>query len=187
MEETGASDLEAFALCAPPLRLSHSTMPVWFQRHVSPAILRGYRPADRSMLFYMVSLAWIQNETINVWTHLAGALTFAIQLCGAAHAVDDPYIVTYRLAACICFAISAGFHLLMPLSERAYVRLQRCDFAAIFVLIGGTAIPFYSIEYDCRHDLLAAALCCTAVLTVLLAGLVGHGSHSAVLSTEVRR
>ena len=181
---SGESEL-SYAICVPPLPTSHDTMPAWFQSHVSPAIVRGYRPAGQSPRFYVTSLTWLTNETINIWSHLTGAVAFAAQLCGAARAVDDPYLITYRLAAFTCFAFSTAFHLLMPFSERVYVRLQRGDFAAIFVLIGGTAIPFYSLQYDCHRDLLAAALSCTAVLTVLLAGVVG--SSQAWFSKDTPR
>ena len=115
----------------------------------------------------------MQNESVNAWTHLAAALAFAVQLLGASGATGDPYLIAYRCLAFACFAASSTFHLLMPFSEGAYVRLQRADFASIFLLIGGTAIPFYSIEYDCRRDLLAVAVACTAVVTLLLASLVG--------------
>ena len=41
------------------------------------------------------------------------------------------------------------------------------------MLIGGTALPYYRVEYDCHQPLLATTVSCTLVLTLLLAGLVG--------------
>ena len=61
----------------------------------------------------------------------------------------------------------------MPVNERVYARLQRIDYASIFVLIGVSAIPWYSVEYACSNSLEIAAVVTTAAVCLLLAWLVG--------------
>jgi adiponectin receptor len=152
--------------------LLHKEMPAWFRSRVSTTIVLGYRPAERPLLYYIRSTAWLSNETINVWSHLSGALIFLVLLA----LCDDPFLATYNCAAALCFAISASFHVLMPYSDKVYDRMQRLDYAAIFVLIGISAVPWYTIELNCHAELQLAAVASTAVLMLLLACLVGTQS-----------
>ena len=157
-------------LCSHEL-LRHEEMPGWFQKLHGPAIRLGYRPTSSSRLFYISTLCSLHNETLNIWSHLIGVLLFCTLLI-AGDRQDDPYMIAYRLASAGCFLSSSLYHLFLPLSERVYVRLQRLDYAAIFVLIGVSAIPYYSIEYACHPPLELAAVITTTAMMLLLAFLV---------------
>jgi len=152
--------------------LRHDDMPSWFQRLHGPAIQIGYRPTTRSASFYLSTLVSLHNETMNIWSHVLGVVAFVVLLIFGDRA-DDLYMITYRLASAATFLASAAYHTLLPINERVYARLQRLDYAAIFILIGASAIPYYSIEYACSATLELAAVVTTAAMMLVLAFLVG--------------
>lgn len=157
-------------LCAPThLLLHHGSLPPWFQRRHGSAIQLGFRPTDHSFTFYLASLCSLHNETVNIWSHLIGSLAFLSLLFDD----SDSYMIAYRLASAACFFTSAMYHTFMPANERVYARLQRLDYASIFVLIGVSAIPWYSVEYACSRTLELVAVVSTAGMIILLAWLVG--------------
>jgi predicted membrane channel-forming protein YqfA (hemolysin III family) len=178
--------------------LRHEDMPPWFQRlHGSSSIRIGYRPASRPLFFYAGTLFTLHNELVNAWSHIFGVMLFGVEL-----ATSDPRdlsMLSYRLAAAACFLVSATYHIFLPYSERHYARLQRADYATIFVLIGMSAVvrgpanerlcrcgrkrrtrvrctpaqPYYAVEYNCHTGMEAAAVAVTLVAMTLLALLVG--------------
>lgn len=149
--------------------LRHEELPEWFRQRVAPIIVLGYRPTDRPKLYYTRSLFWpISNESVNVWTHGLGGCVFLAQ----AAAETDPWLMVYEAAAALCFLVSATNHLLGPTSETTYDRLTRADYAAIFLLIGVSALPWFTVELHCHPELQAAAVCSTGFLALLLAWLV---------------
>ena len=154
-------------LCSPTL--PHEAMPPWFHAVASPSILRGYRATDQRLFFYVVSALYPHNESINIWSHLLGTCAF---ITLAIDNSDDVYLVLYCLAAAACFIISSSFHLLLPSSKALYTRLQRLDYASIFVLIGSSAIPYYSVEYKCHSNLELVAVITTAMIMAVLAVVV---------------
>ena len=170
-------DSASVILCSQDL-LDHSELPAWFQALHGPSIRRGYRPVLRSKTFYLASLLTMHNETMNIWSHFAGCATFAV-LLAVGDRTDDVYMIAYRIASAVCFLISACYHTFMPISEHAYLRLQRLDYAGIFILIGVSAIPYYSIQYACSPSLELAAVATTSTMMLLLAFLVSTASWFA--------
>ena len=152
--------------------LLHEDMPTWFQRLHGPTILVGYRPTQKPLRFYFHTLWSLHNETLNVWTHLIGAAVF-IALLFAGSTRRDGYMIAYRGASAACFVASSSYHLFLPVSEEVYTRLQRLDYAAIFILIGASAIPYYSVQYKCHQSLELLAVLSTTVMMLVLAILVG--------------
>ena len=48
--------------------------------YMYPYIKTGYRRRYQDYRYYLKSLFWMHNETINIWTHLLGSITFFILL-----------------------------------------------------------------------------------------------------------
>jgi predicted membrane channel-forming protein YqfA (hemolysin III family) len=144
--------------------LRHSDMPGWFRKVVAPTIVMGYRPAEQTAAFYVSSLCWLSNESVNIWTHLLGACYFIAALA----AVRDPYVAAYDTTALLCLSSSACFHLFMPYGELTYTRLQRADYAGIFILIGGSSIPIQSVQLFCHPLLQMVAVSLSAIAMVAL-------------------
>ena len=44
--------------------------------YMYPYVKTGYRRRYQDAKYYLQSLFWWNNETLNIWTHLLGALTF---------------------------------------------------------------------------------------------------------------
>eukprot|EP00310_Coccolithus_braarudii_P022636 CAMPEP_0183338642 /NCGR_PEP_ID=MMETSP0164_2-20130417/5862_1 /TAXON_ID=221442 /ORGANISM="Coccolithus pelagicus ssp braarudi, Strain PLY182g" /LENGTH=301 /DNA_ID=CAMNT_0025508521 /DNA_START=84 /DNA_END=990 /DNA_ORIENTATION=+ len=169
MSDSGVTRPTAFVVagvCSHGL-LQYTDMPAWFRQMNGPGMISGYRPAERPPTFYFGTLCTLHNEFVNVWSHLIGAFA-CIGLAFDDH-VGDGYVLAYRLASSGCFATSAVFHLFMPYSERACAILLRLDYAAIFILIGVSCIPFYTIEYNCHARLQNAAIWTTSVMMLALA------------------
>ena len=49
-------------------------MPTWMNSN--KYILSGYRPIKKPLCYYSKSIFRVHNETINIWTHVLGSLTF---------------------------------------------------------------------------------------------------------------
>ena len=138
-----------------------AALPAW-QRD-NAFIHSGYRPQSSSYRGSLASLAHLHNETVNILTHLFGALLFL--LLGLLALVDAPssfpryYTPRYaqaspqdvRVLACFfggavaCLGISAGYHTFSNHSP-AVARLgNQLDYLGIVLLIWGSFIP--SIHY----------------------------------------
>lgn len=154
---------------ARPDLLPLDDLPQWLVQLHGPSIRLGYRPAQRPLYYYFGSLFEWHNEFINAWSHLFGAMIFVLQICIQPL---DAYMLCYRLGAVGCFFTSVSYHIFYPLNAGVYARLQRADYAGIFVLIGVSAIPYYSVEFYCQPRLEAAAVATTAVAMLVLAALV---------------
>jgi hypothetical protein len=103
----------------------------------------------------MRSIFAMHNETVNIWSHLVASLYFLA--CVSVRTSSDVFLLAYNLCALACFVSSVLFHVFMPQSVSVYTRLQRIDYAGIFVLIGGSSIPIYSIQLRCYPAVETAA------------------------------
>lgn len=125
------------------------------------------------------SLFRLHNETLNIWTHLLPALYFtwrlistvatelpALQLDPAdsagshsqhqslsATASDFACFAFFYLSACVCFYLSALYHLLGCCSFDAHACLYRCDVSGILALIVGSYVPALHYAFRCRPHL----------------------------------
>ena len=91
-------------------------------------IQSGYRPATNSYRGSLASLARLHNESVNIWTHLVGALVFAAAglfvyavaapRVESATAADLLVWACFFASACTCLGMSATFHTLSNHSDR---------------------------------------------------------------------
>lgn len=128
-------------------------LPTW-QRD-NHYIHTGYRPASNSYSKSAASLGYLHNETVNVYTHLIGAVVAAIAAgyFYAAikprfrYATDEDVMVfgCFFLGAVVCLGMSATYHLVSNHSESVAGFGNRLDYMGIVSLIWGSFVP--SIYY----------------------------------------
>lgn len=115
----------------------------------------GYRPASNSYSTSAQSLGYLHNESVNIYTHLIGAIIAAISAVYMYAAIrprfqyasDEDVLVfgCFFLGAVVCLGMSATYHLISNHSERVAKMGNRLDYMGIVCLIWGSFIP--SIYY----------------------------------------
>ena len=131
----------------------------------------GYRPASNSYVRSAASLAYLHNETVNIYTHLVGAVgalcaggaiayeslaTLRDQWFVARVAVDSADVSDVLAFACFfggaaaCLSLSATYHLLSNHSHAVARWGNALDYLGIVALIWGSFVP--SIYYGFRDE-----------------------------------
>lgn len=133
-------------------------LPAWQQDN--HFIRGGYRPASGSFLKSFHSLGYLHNETVNVYSHLFGAILAilaAILLFSALgkryHFADrdDVLVLTcYFIGAVACLGMSATYHMISNHSEVVAKFGNKLDYLGIVSLIWGSFIP--TVYYGFRND-----------------------------------
>lgn len=126
-----------------------------------PFILTGYRLPNQPWRYYLASVLWLHNETLNVWTHaigcvlvLARALLLVWQLGGLGAPRAWP-VLGFALGCCVNNLLSSSAHLLHSRSPRHHYVLYILDYAGI---------TFYSLAngvgamYSCSHPAVFARM-----------------------------
>lgn len=130
-----------------------SEVPAWIQDNAH--IHTGYRPASGSYQKSAASLGYLHNESVNIWSHLLGAL---IASCTAivlyyvvrprfamANTEDVMVFSCFFLGAIACLGMSATYHTILNHSAVVAKFGNRLDYVGIVTLIWGSFIP--SIHY----------------------------------------
>jgi adiponectin receptor len=104
--------------------LPYESIPIWMQ--VDPCIRRGYRAELKTSRACMLSLFYVHNESVNIWSHFAPALVHLFLLVQGARgawedngreisAMDTAMVQLYILSAIICLlssvSVSTAAHL----------------------------------------------------------------------------
>lgn len=120
-----------------------------------------YRSPSESIVGSVLSLFQLHNETINVWTHLLGAM-FAIYLIYYTfHKLYREYTTTsihdliflnsFLIGSIICFGSSTIFHLLSNHSSTVYSFWNRMDHLGIVIFIVSSSVtPIFYYFYTQR-------------------------------------
>ncbi|UNI19528.1 hypothetical protein JDV02_005710 [Purpureocillium takamizusanense] len=179
--QSGAGNLGLHGLVAPSKLLFFHEIPSWQQDN--EFILSGYRPTSGSVWISVASLLYVNNQTINTYSHLIGAVIFALlpfyfyyyvfNLPPNAENVDLLVICIYSYGVAVCFAFSSTFHLLWNHSQNFAKFCNKLDYVGILVLMWGAGIPTIYYGFFCNPRLQVlywsttsgAALCC-AVFTL---------------------
>ncbi|KAI0194300.1 mPR-like GPCR protein [Xylaria flabelliformis] len=153
-----ATAIESTESCKSGL-ISYEELPAWHQDN--PFIRHGYRPISRSTIACLRSLAFLHNETLNIYTHLIPAA--AALFVGVAWVlsylrqryvdvgVSDYAILAFLLsAAAACLGISSAYHTLMSHSRDVEARWLRLDFVGIIILIVGSFVSGIHVEFWCE-------------------------------------
>lgn len=118
-------------------------LPAWMRDN--EFIHSSYRPEVFSYLHCFDSLFYMHNETVNIYSHLIGAVLFAVvalsSLAFGMEHVDtmrweDIFVLAmFLLGAVLCLGLSALFHTFSCHSEQVSASWNRCDYVGIVFLI----------------------------------------------------
>ena len=145
----------------------------------------GYRPASNSYVRSIASLTYLHNETVNIYTHLVGALgalyAGAVAASVRAAALRDAWLVV-RMAvdsadmcdvlafacffggAATCLGLSATYHLLSNHSQAVARWGNALDYIGIVALIWGSFVP--SIFYGFKDEPMLAQTYWTMITVI---------------------
>lgn len=140
--------------------LSNAQVPAW---HAESFILTGYRPATHSVKFCLESLAYLHNETANIYTHLIPALVSAVLATRVswyfrtafptATRSDRLVFEIYLATSVLCFAVSSLYHTLRCHSRYYNDLWLRIDYVAILFQILGSFVSGIYIGFYCEPQL----------------------------------
>ncbi|KAF9234270.1 HlyIII-domain-containing protein [Melanogaster broomeanus] len=141
------------------LTLSWDEIPAW-QRD-NEYILGGYRRVQNGWSGCVASIfGYFHNETVNIHSHLWGAVlflvllaTFQSKLVGAyetATWIDTCVFTIFLFSAVFCLSASAAFHASTCHSERVSAKCHALDYTGIIVLTVGSFVPCIFYGFYCE-------------------------------------
>jgi len=146
---------------AEALTVLWNDLPTWLQDN--HYIHSGYRPASSSYQKSAASLGYVHNESVNIWTHLIGALMAAtaglflyIEVRPRYHRATREDVVVfscYFLGAIACLGMSATYHTISNHSDAVARFGNRLDYIGIVFLIWGSFIPSIYYGFSAEPDL----------------------------------
>jgi adiponectin receptor len=142
--------------------LGWDDLPSW--RRDNAYILSGYRADRNSYASSAKSVFRIHNETVNIWSHLLGAL---ISIAGAVYLYwvikprhesatgqDVAVFACFFAGAVICLGMSATYHALLDHSEDVAKWGNKLDYTGIVALIVGSYAPALYYGFYCQPRLM---------------------------------
>ncbi|KAG0009742.1 hypothetical protein BGZ80_002116 [Entomortierella chlamydospora] len=140
LEESGLEDVDLGWIC------TWDDLPQWMRDN--PAIVTGYRRATYSYYKCIRSLWFLHNETVNIWSHLLGAVAFIIiapiayfKFLAVHEAIkwtDISVMYAFLVGAIICLSMSASFHTFSCHSEKERFQVPQFRWvrAGLFLSLG---------------------------------------------------
>lgn len=136
-------------------KLEHKLLCLWDDlspwQQDNAYILSGYRPASSSFKKSFTSLTYLHNESVNIYSHLLGALLFLISSLilystlaprYASATREDVYVFAcYFGGAVSCLGMSATYHTIQNHSHAVAVWGNKLDYLGIVALIWGSFVP----------------------------------------------
>lgn len=164
------------ALCPPGTwhLVPHHSLPTWLQDN--DYLVKGHRPPLQSTIECLRSIFRIHTETVNIWTHLLGALMFVYfavyyfwsgsnhgngeQKLGdesaangtsdeGAPLIDKMVFLVFFAAAIICLNLSWLFHTMSCHSSEMSILCVKLDYCGIAILIVGSFVPWLYFGFYC--------------------------------------
>lgn len=137
-----------------------------WQQHGSDHVQTGYRRASASVTDCLLSWTFVHNETVNIYSHILGALVFlslptyvfSVSLPPRYHIATPTDVLvctTYLLGVAACFVLSATFHTLMSHSQTLYLFGMKLDFQGVLVLMWSATVPLVYYTFPCDGRLQA--------------------------------
>lgn len=123
-------------------------------------ITSGYRPMSNSYGKSAKSLGYIHNETVNIYSHLIGAVLALVSSAILYSVLQPRYESATRedvlvfscffLGAVACLGMSATFHTISNHSEEVAIWGNKLDYLGIVFLIWGSFIPvlYYGFQTE---------------------------------------
>ncbi|KAK1585639.1 hemolysin III family channel protein [Colletotrichum navitas] len=137
-------------------------LPAW--RRDNAFILTGYRPDSNSYLGSLRSLGYLHNESVNIWSHLLGAVAFLVAGAvlhgvvapryGAAAPTDVLVFACFFAGAVACLGMSATYHAISNHSPEVAKWGNKLDYSGIVFLIVGSYVPALYYGFYCHPGLM---------------------------------
>jgi adiponectin receptor len=140
----------------------------------------NYRRASNSYRLSLLSITRLHNETVNIWSHILGALAFIYSLYHLHTSLqtilllstwaDLAAISIYYLSVINCFLLSATYHLLSNHSNAVHTLGNKLDHLGIVLVIYGSTFPALYFEFYCQpthRNTYGAALTVCALLSCI--------------------
>ncbi|KAI1143389.1 HlyIII-domain-containing protein [Hypoxylon sp. FL0543] len=165
---------------ASALHVIWDDLPSW--RRDNHFIVTGYRPDSNSYWRSFTSLFYVHNESVNIWTHLLGALSFPIVGTWLYHVIVPRYasanssdvlvFACFFAGAVLCLGMSATFHAISNHSEEVAKWGNKLDYSGIVFLIVGSYVPalYYGL------------FCLPKLMTIYLYGIFVLGLGCGIVS-----
>jgi adiponectin receptor len=141
-------------------------LPHW--RRDNAFIIRGYRQTSNSVRASLASLGYLHNETVNIWTHLLGAVAFAVVgvllhalIAPRYESASDSDVLVFGcffVGAFLCLGMSATYHMLSNHSPEVAKWGNKLDYTGIVFLIVGSYVPAMYYGFFCHPFLLTVYL-----------------------------
>lgn len=148
------------------LTLLWDDLPAW--RRDNAFIRSGYRQIRASYRHSLRSLFYLHNESVNIWSHLVGAVVAVAGALYLHHAIHPRYasaaapdVLVFSCffgGAVLCLGMSATFHALIDHSEQVARWGNKLDYTGIVALIVGSYVPALFYGFFCRPTLLTVYL-----------------------------
>ncbi|KAF9431297.1 hypothetical protein BGZ94_000004 [Podila epigama] len=136
-------------------------LPHWMQDN--PSIWTGYRRPTYSYRKCVATLGFFHNETVNIYSHLLGALVCiaaspfvyfnVLGVVDTIHWTDIVVFYIFIAGAVTCLSMSASFHCFSCHSEPVCSQWNRCDYVGIVFLIVGSFYPAIFYGFYCHQTL----------------------------------
>lgn len=136
-------------------------LPAWQQDN--HYIHSGYRPASNSFSKSFGSLAYLHNESVNIYSHLIGAVIFTIvgsilyTIIKPRYASAAPGDVLafscFFAGAALCLGMSATYHAISNHSHSVARLGNKLDYVGIVFLITGSFVPSIYYGFYCHPHL----------------------------------
>lgn len=179
--------------CATPPRLvNYEELPDWYRVQECPFVTSKYRPESNSYNACIQSLAYVHNETMNIYTHLVPALVLA---CGLPllqlnisriyqHApwMDRFMLTLTPMVALGTLTLSSTYHTLCNHSPLVSASCLLMDFTGILFLILASFVTaiyvgFYNHPFEQRLYWTMIALLITASCLLVLHPRLQHPKY----------
>ena len=165
-------------------------LPTWQQDN--HYILSGYRRASNSYRTSLASLTYTHNESVNIYSHLFGALlalagilvllllyysssstTLSSLLPSSFGGADALAFACFFVGAAACLSMSATYHTISNHSPTVARLGNQLDYAGIVLLIWGSFVASIYYGFACHSHLrllywTMVRLCCTSFLLSFL-------------------
>ncbi|KAI1476999.1 HlyIII-domain-containing protein [Daldinia eschscholtzii] len=154
---------------ASALHVLWDDLPSW--RRDNHYIISGYRPDSNSYWRSFTSIFYVHNESVNIWTHLLGALFFPAvgawlyhviaPRYGSANSSDILVFACFFTGAVLCLGMSATYryhNTLSNHSEEVAKWGNKLDYSGIVFLIVGSYVPALYYGLFCQPKLMTVYL-----------------------------
>jgi channel protein (hemolysin III family) len=145
-------------------------LPAW--RRDNAYIIRAYRPDSNSYRGSFASLGYLHNESVNIWSHLLGALLFLYtglffyqEVAPRYESANESDLLVFSCffgGAVACLGMSATYHALSNHSPSVSRWGNKLDYSGIVLLIVGSYVPALYYGLFCHPKLITVYLACVS-------------------------